>query len=240
MLSFKNFIEESSLEYHTTLNPKLFDLDNQKMLPDVRQALMKFCHAWASYANIPESEIQDLYMTGGNANYNYTSQSDIDCHVVLDRRALGIPSVYLDDYLADKKTLWQTKHKATVRGYPLEPYAQDRSERFPAGQGVYSILRDDWVVKPVHGQYDFGNDPVLYRKTQYWKNQISKAVHHHATVEAVKAMKEKLDQMRSSGLEKSGEFSQENLIYKELRNDGYIDMLKNYEENAVDHSLSLD
>lgn len=179
-------------------------------------------------------------MTGGNANFNYTSQSDIDCHVVLDRRALGIPSLYLDDYLADKKALWQTKHHATVRGYSLEPYAQDRSERFPANQGVYSLLRNEWVVKPVRGEYDFANDPVLERKAAGYRRQIMKAIDHHATAETVKAMKAKLNMMRSAGLEKSGEFSQENLIFKSLRNDGLLDLLKNYEEGMVDRDLSLD
>lgn len=240
MLSFQNFIEQTSLEYHDTLNPKLFDLDTGKLQPDVRAALLRFAHAWASYANIPEGEIQDIYMTGGNANFNYTSQSDIDCHVVLDKRGLGIPSVYLDDYLSDKKALWQTRHHASIRGYSLEPYAQDASERFPANQGVYSVKRDDWVVKPVHGQYNFDQDSVLERKIEDYKRHISKTIHHHGTAEAVKAMKDKLNKLRSAGLEKSGEFSQENLIFKSLRNQGYIDMLKNYEENAVDKSLSLD
>lgn len=240
MLSFKTFLEESSLEYHDTLNPKLFDLNTSLVLPEVRAALLRFALAWAVYANIPEEEIQDIYMTGGNANYNYTSQSDIDCHVVLDKRALGIPSLYLDDYLSDKKALWQSKHKATVRGYSLEPYAQDASERFPANQGVYSLARNVWVLQPVHGVYDFDNDPVLDRKVDDLKKQITRLVDNHGTPAAVKALKDKLNAMRSAGLEKSGEFSQENLIFKELRNDGYIDQIRDYEAVAVDQNLSLD
>lgn len=240
MLSFANFLEESSLQYHATLNPKLYNLKTNRLQPEVREALLRFAFAWAAYANIPESEIQDVYFTGGNANFNYTSQSDLDCHVVLDKRALGIPDEICDDYLSDKKALWQTKHHASVRGYSLEPYAQDSSERFPDGQGVYSLLRDAWVVEPKHGNFDFEHDPVLERKVDALKAEISKLVNHNGTLEAVKALKDKLNAMRSAGLEKSGEFSLENLVFKELRNDGYIDMLRNYEVDAVDRGLSLD
>lgn len=240
MLKFATFLEATSLEYHDTLNPALFDLNTGLLQAEVRSALIRFALAWAAYATIPESLIQDVYFTGGNANFNYTSASDIDCHVVLDKRGLGIPALYLDDFLQDKKALWQARHRATVRGYPLEPFAQDDGERFPLSQGVYSLYRDCWVVEPVHGEYDFTNDPVLDRKIADLSFEIDRAVNHHGSPESVKALLDKLWRMRSAGLERAGEFSVENLAYKELRNLGLIDKLKAYELSATDYSLSLE
>jgi hypothetical protein len=45
--------------------------------------------------------------------------------------------------------------------------------------------------------------------------------------------------MRRSGLEKAGEYSVENLTFKALRNNGYIDKIRNYSVSATDKELSL-
>lgn len=240
MLKFTEFLEKISLEYHTTLNPKLFDLSSLKMHDDVRETLLTFAHTWGSYANIPMSDVKDIYMTGGNANFNYTSQSDIDVHLVVDKRLFGLPDVFLDDYLQDKKTLWKLKHNITVKGYDLEPYAQSPDERFPAGQGVYSIVRDAWVIQPVHGSYDFENDPTLEKKTAYYEREIDRIINSHGTSEAASALKDKLNELRGAGLERAGEFSVENLVFKELRNRGSIDKLQAYAKLVKDTSLSLE
>ncbi len=237
--SFKTFYESVSLEYHETLNPRIFDLDKNKMHSDVRLKLLQFAKTWVEFAKLPANQITDIYMTGGNANYNYTSQSDIDVHIVLDKRCLGIPRVYLEEYLKDKKTLWTLTHNVTVAGYPLEPYAQDKSEQFPAGQGVYSIKRDVWVIEPVHGSYDFQHDPMIEKKSNYYAHVINQLLSTNADEVHLKRVKDRLNNMRSAGLEKAGEFSRENLVFKNLRNLGYIDKLKDTEHHIKDEHLSL-
>jgi hypothetical protein len=52
-------------------------------------------------------------------------------------------------------------------------------------------------------------------------------------------MKDKIKNMRNSSLKKSGENSIENLIFKELRNLGYLDKMNNYIKSREDESLSL-
>ena len=46
--------------------------------------------------------------------------------------------------------------------------------------------------------------------------------------------------MRSSGIRKGGEFSIENLVFKELRNNGYLEKLSTYIVKTKDKSLSLE
>jgi hypothetical protein len=46
--------------------------------------------------------------------------------------------------------------------------------------------------------------------------------------------------MRKTGLEREGEFAQENLIFKTLRNTGYIGKLNDIIRNEYDRSVSLD
>jgi hypothetical protein len=52
-------------------------------------------------------------------------------------------------------------------------------------------------------------------------------------------LKKKLSDMRSSGIAKGGEFGFENLVFKELRNRGYLDKMNKYEKTAKDQQLSL-
>ena len=84
MKNFQEFLSELklTLQYHDDLNDKLWTDD--KLKPDVKAALIKFGHAWADFAKIPKSMIQDIVMTGGNANFNYTSKSDIDVHLIVE------------------------------------------------------------------------------------------------------------------------------------------------------------
>ena len=56
----------------------------------------------------------------------------------------------------------------------------------------------------------------------------------------IEKFKEKLKKYRSSGLEKDGEFSYENLVFKFLRRNQYIDKLYNFKNKLMDKKLSLE
>ena len=226
-----------SLEYHSDLNPKLWD--GARLKPDVRAALLKFGESWSQFAKIPSGIILDVIMTGGNANYNYTPKSDIDVHVVIDRNALGANREFVDEYLQDKKVLWTLTHDIKIMGYSLEPYAQDNADQYPANQGVYSLKNDRWIQFPNKGNYDFQSDPGLKRKVMFYKKMIDQIISEKMPMASVKELKSKLRNMRAASIAAGGEFSFENLVFKELRNRGYLDKLNKYEQKLKDMELSL-
>jgi hypothetical protein len=53
-------------------------------------------------------------------------------------------------------------------------------------------------------------------------------------------IKEKIRKFRQAGLDKAGEFSNENLAFKIVRNKGYMDKLKDLKTAAQDKMLSVD
>ena len=57
-------------------------------------------------------------------------------------------------------------------------------------------------------------------------------------VAAFKRLKGRLKGMRSSAIEKGGEYAPENLVFKELRNRGYLDKMNDYVRNLEDEDLS--
>lgn len=239
-MNFLEFCESITLRYHDVLNPKLWNNTTKKLKPEVRETLLRFADAWLDFAKIPRDLVLDVYFTGGNANYNYTSQSDIDVHVVVDKRLFGVDRGFLDEYMKTKKSLWAATHHVHVYGFGLEPYTQDVSDSFPAGQGVYSLQRDEWVLPPVQGHYDFESDKALEKRVDELAHRIDELINHGAGRSRLKQMKDKLNALRTAGLERAGEFSRENLIFKELRNRGYLDKLKQAIKDYDDNTLSLD
>ena len=228
-----------SLEYHDELNPKLWN--GNELKSEVETKLIEFGNEWAKFAKIPKNMIQDMIILGGNANYNYTPYSDIDVHIIIDRNAFGSGATreMIDDYLQDKKLLWTLTHKVSIFGISIEPYAQHSEDKFPSGQGVYSLTRNKWVQFPNRGSYNWKNDIALKRKVMFYKKSIDEIIKGKMSVTAVQDLKRKIRDMRGSAISKGGEFSFENLVFKELRNRGYLDKINKYEQGLKNKSLSL-
>ena len=225
------------LQYHKELNPKLWN--DFELKPEVRAKLLQFAEVWRQFAKIPKEAVKEVIMLGGNANYNYTDLSDIDVHLVVDKTLIAKDNPLLDDYLQDKKQMWTMSHKITILGYGLEPYAQDISVEYPKEQGVCSLTNNEWLAKPVFVGDDMLKDPYLKKKVKFYMNMIDNMIKGHVDLDSVKSFKEKLRDMRGAAIKKGGEFSFENLVFKELRNQGYLDKLSAYQRTNQDQELSL-
>lgn len=239
MKTFGEFINESSnltLRYHDQLNSKLWEGD--KLKPEVREKLIEIGNTWAEFSSIPQEAIKDMILVGGNANFNYTDFSDIDLHLLVDKDDMPDCPDLLDDYLKDKKQLWSLSHDISIYGHDVELYAQDVNAEFPANQGVYSLTQDNWMVPPTKQEVNF-DDPNLIRKIEDYVNKINGLIDSNAEDESFKKLKKKFADMRKAGIKKAGEFSQENLIFKELRNKGYLDRMNQYIKSKEDEKLSL-
>ena len=109
--NFKEYLEEVTaltLQYHDTLNPLLWENDTLKK--EIQDKLIEIAQTWIDWAGIPAKSVKDLILVGGNANFNYTEHSDIDVHILVDKSKLANCPELLDDYLKDKKELWNLTH----------------------------------------------------------------------------------------------------------------------------------
>lgn len=250
MLTFIKFLEERAdfdiaLKYHDRLNPKLWN--NEKLDSNVKDALMRIAHDWAEFSRISHDAIKDIIIMGGNCQFNYTDKSDIDLHLVVDMdKILSDCKEIVDDWLYDKKVLWAKYHpNIRIKGYPVELYAQDISQKPKKFQGIYSIVSNKWLEKPEKQNIEqIYSDPNLIEKIKHYIKLIDNLTNESTystkeKVQQIKELKRKFYEMRSAGLLKAGEFSHENLIYKSLRNLGKIDQLNNYLSNIEDEKYSL-
>lgn len=213
---------------------------NDTLKSIVRKHLLKVAEAWKKFANIPDSAVTDIIMTGGNSNFNYTDQSDIDVHIVIDYSKMPIKdNDLLVDMIFDKKNLWSDTHHVTIYGYPVEMFAQNKNEQTPANQGKFSLLFNKWLIKPNKLPISKENDTGLKAKVIHYEKLIDSIIAGNLGFNKVQALKDKINNMRTSGLVKGGEFSTENLVFKSLRNLGYIDKLYKYGLEKTDSKLSL-
>lgn len=227
--------EAATLQYHDTLNPKLWDGDTLKS--EVRAKLLVIAHTWAAFAKIKSDAVLDVILVGGNANYNYTDYSDIDLHLVIDTSKMPDCKM-LEDYLKDKKQLWSLVHNITIYGHDVELYAQDKSVPYTSGQGVYSVKHDQWLVHPQKTNPKL-DDPLIQTKVDHYKQKINTLIDTNADDATFEKLKTKFKNMRTAGLKRAGEFSTENLVFKELRNQGDLDRMVNYINSRQDKELSL-
>jgi predicted nucleotidyltransferase len=238
-MKFKRLLQclnERTLEYHDTLNTSLWS--GEKLKSEVAAKLMMIAHTWAIFAKIPTEAIVDIILVGGNANYNYTSYSDIDLHLVIDTDEIADCPEFLEDYFKDKKQLWALVHNIRIYGHPVEIYAQDVNTPYTKGQGVYSIKNKEWIVEPQQQQVDL-DDPAIQKKVDHYTDMIDTLISTGAEDKAFEELKEKLRNMRSSALKHGGEFSFENLVFKELRNQGHLDRMTKYLRSVQDKRFSL-
>lgn len=209
------------------------------MLAVVRIKLLQIADAWAEFANVPKGAIKDIILTGGNANYNYTDQSDLDVHLVVDYGKMDCDKELVFDYFMAKKSLWATSHNITIFKQPVELFAEPVDAPRKTGQGVYSLKKDKWVQQPNFEDLDFNKDPLLGQKVEYYKREIESAIEGRVDMDVADELKNRLYGMRAAAIQQQGEFSFENLVFKELRNRGLIDKLREYLRTNKDDQLSL-
>ena len=107
--------------------------------------------------------------------------------------------------------------------------------------------REDMVLlKAENGKYkDEIDKELLKEKASQWMRIIDGVIDNIKDEDPdeikalVKKYKEKLKNFRNCGLEKGGEMSLENLVFKLLRRNGYIEKLYDVPTEIIDKKLSM-
>ena len=221
------------------LNPELWD--GMKLDPEVRRKLIEIAIHFAEYLDIPEESIKDVTFTGSMANFHYGPKSDIDLHIVLDYKDIDDNVDLVKKMLRAKKALYNDRHDIKIKDREVELYPQDASEPHYS-TAVYSVKNGEWITKPTPTHVDI-DDVMVRRKAEELMDQgklIINTEDLNDKVERLEKFKDKIMNMRKAGLEKGGEFSIENLVFKDLRNSGFLEKLLIAINDNIDKSLSLD
>ena len=227
--------------YNSTLCPKLWTVneDGAKLDNEVRNGLLKVAQDFVKElkdSNNISIKVDDIVIIGSATNYNWTNYSDIDLHVVTDYKKLDMSAEDAQTLFDAIKVGWNNKHDITMKGHDVEIYVQDTAH-IPTSASEYSVLNDKWLKEPVKESPKFDKD-LIKKKYKEYKNKINSLLKKHDEA-ALKKLLEKLYKYRQSGLDKGGELSEENIVFKILRAYGYLDKIKDSISTIYDKKMSV-
>lgn len=221
------------IEKNTVLNPKIWDHDHLKGA--VKGALLRIAEDFVKYVDVP-FEVVDIVITGGNANYNYTTHSDIDLHIITDYASIECDRTAAELF-DTKRLMYKRDYDVTIHDIPVELYVEDQDTPAVSG-GSYSILKDQWINKPNPNIPDYDEKEVKHM-VQVWHEVFKHAV-QTGDLQACRKSVQLLRKYRQMGLDTpEAEFSTANLVYKSLRNDSTLKGITTIIDRLHDRELSL-
>jgi hypothetical protein len=104
-------------------------------------------------------------------------------------------------------------------------------------------MKDDWVKKPTKEDIPEVDQEAIDKAFKPWEEKYRALVNKidgSTTDETeIDTFINDLYDLRKKGLSADGEYSIENLIFKEMRNNGYLDNLKDLRHKVIARRLSL-
>lgn len=234
-----------SVEKHPTLNSKLFTKD-EVLKETVRKKMLEIVDEFLN--DLKEQDIKikvdDILLIGSNASYNYTKNSDIDLHILANTKAVKYDAEVAAALYGAYRTLFNKQLDIKLYDIPVEIFIE--TEDSPrVSNGVYSVKKDKWVKKPVQEDIPEYDKDALAELVSKWEDKCKKLLDEVSSdklkdeTKVVKLLEDIYEKLRKKGVAKS-EYSIENLAFKELRNAGYLDKLKDSRNDLVSKRLSLE
>lgn len=234
-----------AIEKHDSLNNKLFT--KEEVLKDkVRDKMLEIVDAFL--ADLKEQDIKikvdDILLIGSNASYNYTNDSDLDLHILANAKAANYSEEVAAALYSAYRSLFNKNLDISIYDIPLEIFVETEDSN-RVSNGVYSVKKNKWVKKPMQEDIPEYDTKALDELVDKWEadckdliNDI-KADKLDDEKKVVKMLEDIYEKLRKKGISK-GEYSIENLAFKELRNKGYLDQLKDFRNELVSKRLSLE
>lgn len=235
MQELQTIDEESFRVYNDTLCPALWNQSLQ-LDPEVRSGLLKVAEDFYEKSGL-KSPIIDVYLMGSIANYNWTLDSDVDVHIIIDYNQLQIPLETTKEVVHTIASQWNNEHEVTVKGHKVEINFQNVREQKPHVTGIYSLKFGKWIRQPVHKNVQI-NKMLVQTKFKAMKKYVE-AVISSGDREIMKQAKKYIDAFRQYGLDTVGEMSIENIVFKALRAKGLLTQLKDSIVQVYDKEMTV-
>lgn len=256
--SLKEFVEK-----HRELNPKLWD--NEKLKSEVAEKINLIVNEFLE--GLAEDEIsikvKDIVIIGSNCSYNYTKDSDLDVHIITEH--IDAPENLYDKIYSSYRSIFNKKLDIEFYDIPVELYVE--SEDIPTvSNGCYSVLNKTWIKKPTLAAIPEIDKDTFNKELKIWEDRYSNIIKsgeqklkenwqkkpditnsenlkeelHTPQIDDIESFIDDIYELRKTGLQTTGEYGIENLVFKEIRNKGYLDNLKDLRCQLAGKELSLE
>lgn len=227
---------QETFERHDKLNPKLWK-DNE-LLPDVKETINKIVDKFISDMNERDIPIKvvDVYLLGSNVNYNYTDRSDLDIHIIASAD-YECDKNHLDKMYELYKTLFNLKYDIEIKGITVELYIELDNNLTNRSSGIYSLTKG-WIKEPSYYEIPEINEADLASSITEWENRYLE-ITKNPNLSSIYKFLDDIYDMRIKSISEDGEFGIGNLVFKEMRNLGYLDDIKDLKTELENIDLSL-
>ena len=220
-------------EVHDTLNPKIWT--NNQLNEDVKEKLKEIIDQFISSCEVP-LHIVDVHIVGSQASFNYTKYSDLDVHLICNFELIECSKEVLQTAYNAVKTKFNSDYNITIHGIDVELYIEDIRSSVMSN-GIYSLYTNSWIKFPKKlydvPQVNIDSDLAT------WEDKIQKAIATHNS-DAIENVVDELYTIRKTSLDVDGEYGKGNQLFKEIRNLGLLDALKNEYKKWRSKELSLE
>lgn len=224
---------KEAYEVHNELNPKLWDNETKTLLPEVYNALINIKDEFLKFIDIP-LEVVDVEFVGSNASYNYNENSDIDLHLIVNFDLNYVEDEILQTLYNSKKNSFNSTYDLNINGIPVELYIED-IKSMNATLAIYSLLNKKWIKEPQPIAY---NIPNIDNELQEMNNRIEEVISSN-NEQVIKELINEIYMLRKNGLSTDGEASVGNVLFKELRNNGLLEKLRDAFYDKRSEKLSI-
>lgn len=216
------------------LNPLLFDEEN-RLSPEVRDRISKIVEEFLKYIEV-DIKIADIRLVGSNAAYNYTSDSDLDVHIITDLSEISEPETIARLYFDAIKKNFKDSYDIKIKGIEVEIYVEDINTS-SISNGIYSVSQDTWIKEPEPVE---GPTSAALDLAEEMEEEIINSIKDAKSTEELQDIIDKVYLMRKDSLSSDGENGAGNLAFKSLRNKGVLDKAKDILRGATSNKLSLE
>jgi len=219
--------------YNDILNPNVWD--GLKLKPEIKEKLLQIGKDFYTDTET-DAPLKDILFVGSLANFNWSDTSDFDVHVVIDFKDVDENVELVEKLVNALKSKWNDEHDIHLKGHNVEVYIQDITKE-NRSSGVYSLIQDKWLTEPQKENVLIDKEKIQQKYNDYVR-KINSGIKSQ-DIEKLKTIVKDVYDMRQSGLDKSGELSTENLVFKILRSRTYIEKLKTEINKLYDKAQSL-
>lgn len=215
------------------LNPKIWE--DKKLREDVRETIIDIVSEFMDNLIIPV-EILDVRVVGSNASYNYTEHSDLDVHIISNLELVGSPTEIVQALYNSERSNFNRTHNIKIKGIEVELYVEDVNSAVTSN-GIYSVIDDVWIKEP---------QIIKERSVKIDKNELQGLVDSVQSVlddgdsDDIKDCIDMLYLMRKDSIAIDGEYGVGNLLFKEIRNRGLLNALKDKYNEMISDELTLE
>ena len=247
-------VDLASIKPQVGLNQSIWQ--DKKLDSRIRLRLLDIADDFRKFMKLSWVKPKDIILTGSICNRNWSNESDIDLHIIIDFKEIGERLEFVEEYVNAKKNQWNNEHdNLTIFGFKVELYVSNITDSLTDDAAVYSLMKDEWINEPdlESSDYKVLNKKSFQDKTKEKASVIMTLIddlidQYETTLDSyqlkelyktVKKVLELVKEMRKDSLSHDGEYGMGNIIYKLLRRENYLQDLWDLQTSIYDDLMSL-